>query len=193
MAKQSRKTRKKDPQEAARRNLVRAQLKMQLAQEELTLANERGMTYVEQARRKAATWLTKASRKVERQARTLTKIEEELRGLSLSASVIVAVPLVAPAYSDIATTAREAVDGGERRADSYNLLERDLNALKALRSIDTPDGVTPVEWRAAAGLSETTLTRSREVLMQYGLVQRFGPPGRGARYGLTNSGRAFEP
>jgi len=69
---------KANPQEKARRALVKAQLKLEVAQQEHTQERVRGQQEVEKARLRAQKWLAKAAQRVERRAEVVAQAEAAL-------------------------------------------------------------------------------------------------------------------
>jgi hypothetical protein len=73
---------KAKPEERARRALVKAQLKLEVAQQEHTQERVRGQQEVEKARLRAQKWLAKAAQRAERRAETVAQAEAALSALS---------------------------------------------------------------------------------------------------------------
>jgi hypothetical protein len=73
---------KAKPEEMARRVLVRAQLKLEVAQQEHTQERSRGQQEVEKARLRAQKWLAKAAQRVERRAEVVAQAEATLSALT---------------------------------------------------------------------------------------------------------------
>jgi hypothetical protein len=159
---------KKDPSEKARRKLAKAQLELNVAEEEHAQARVRGKQEVEQARLRAAKWLTKTGKRVDRRGAAVAKAEDRL------AKLLAAPEEPAPPSNDEPVSAADA----PRPA----LRVREQQALDALSSVYGADGATATEWQAAAKMSEATFLRARKELTDRGLVVRNGDARRGARY-----------
>ncbi|HEX6506543.1 MAG TPA: hypothetical protein VF221_02830 [Chloroflexota bacterium] len=168
MAKGSDKSDKGDPVQKARRKLAKAQMELSVAEEEHAQARVRGKQEIEQARLRAAKWLTKTGKRVDRRASAVAKAEERLSSM-LAAEIAAPVPGV-----------EEPADPPEN--GSVPLRGREQHALEALRSSYGEDGATATEWYAATGMSEATFLRARKELTDRGLVVRNGDARRGARY-----------
>jgi hypothetical protein len=158
---------KKDPIEKARRKLTKAQMELSVAEEEYAQARVRGKQEIEQARLRAAKWLTKTGKRVDRRAGTVAKAEARL------ATMISGEDQAPPARAE-----------PEAAADvpAPALRNREQQALDALRSVYGADGATATEWQAAAKMSEATFLRARKVLTDRGLVVRDSDARRGAHY-----------
>jgi hypothetical protein len=159
---------KKDPSEKARRKLAKAQLELSVAQEEHAQARVRGKQEVEQARLRAAKWLTKTGKRVDRRAAAVVKAEERL------AQLLATPEEAAPQSDDVQVAAPEAPKPALRL--------REQQALDALSSLYGAEGATATEWQAATKMSEATFLRARKELTDRGLVVRNGDARRGARY-----------
>jgi|SRR5579875_1497229 len=72
------KSEKKNSEELARRRLIKAQLKLEVAQGKQSQARERGQQEIDRARHKAAEWLAKATDRVQRRAREVAAAEAAL-------------------------------------------------------------------------------------------------------------------
>jgi hypothetical protein len=164
---------KRDPVEKARRRLTKAQMELSVAEEEYVQARVRGKQEVEQARLRAAKWLTKTGKRVDRRAAGVVKAEDRLASLT----------------------------GGEREASPVSrgqeantdppqpaLRSREQRALDALRSVYGTDGATATEWQVAAKMTEATFLRARKELTERGLVVRDSDARRGAHYIIQEQG-----
>jgi hypothetical protein len=202
-------SRTKDAEANARRKLADAQARLYSAQEKRTRVLQKGEQDVEQARRRAAARLEKATTVVERRAGKVARAEARLLTLQrkkgnpagLSASLAARpdlVPAAADLLEDLQSQALEEHDAEEivaldsvaaqmpaaAIADETSQSERTL--LAALRD-GFPGGATYTEWLAAAPMAKRTFLRTRRVLVDRGLVARDGA-GQGARYTVTEQG-----
>lgn len=73
MAKQS-----KDPEEKARRQLAKVQLKLQVAVEKQSQVRAKGHQEIEKARLRAAQWEAKAIQRVQRRVEAVARAEQQL-------------------------------------------------------------------------------------------------------------------
>ncbi len=172
---------KKDPIERARRKLTKAQMELSVAEEEHAQARVRGKQEIEQARLRAAKWLTKTGKRVDRRAATVTKTEDRLAALLAGEGETAAdaAPDPAAAVPDAAAAVPDAA--GDEPA-TPGLRRREQQALDALQSVYGADGATATEWQAASKMSEATFLRARKVLTDRGLVLRDSDARRGAHY-----------
>jgi hypothetical protein len=161
-------TSKKDPSDRARRKLAKAQMELSVAEEEHAQARVRGKQEVEQARLRAAKWLTKTGKRVDRRVAVVAKAEDRL------ATLATAPEEPSPQSGVLPVAAGDAPKPALRT--------REQQALDALRSVYGADGATATEWQAAAKMSEATFLRARKELTNRGLVVRSGNARRGARY-----------
>lgn len=177
---QSKQRQKKDPEQKAQRNL-------DVAQQELEQAREK---YV-QAMARADKLLEKARMRVERRTKAVSAAEAEL--LSLSPPVVETPAQSVDVLQALTPSGDHDVDliAATTVSEQDTLPERERTALSALLALDADGEVTAAEWRSASGQSETTLSRARETLLERGLVARDGPPGRGARFRVTEVGRSL--
>jgi hypothetical protein len=161
---------------------LKARQQLQQAEQLYAEAQRRGEQAIDKAHARAERWLAVAANVVGRRVAALERAEQRLRpsgpaadGDGADSSVVEVVEIAVEEPSGIIVLAgREAL------------------ALQALRQIDRDGGVTAQEWRAAAGMSGTTFSRSREALVRYGLVSPDGEPSRTTRYTLSDAGASFE-
>jgi hypothetical protein len=176
MVKQSQ---QKDPLQKAQRKLEKAQHKLELARDKYA-----------QARAQADKLLAKAEKRIEERARAVADAEVRLLSLSSPTADSPALLVEALDVAEPIAEGDEAIVPASSVADADILRERERAALAALLEMDCNEGISAAEWRSASGQTETTLGRARDVLAERGLIAREGPPGRGARYRITEEGRA---
>ncbi len=167
---------KNDPVERAQRKLTKAQMALNVAQEEHAQARVRGKQEIEQARLRAAKWLTKTGKRVDRRAASLAKAKERLDQAR------------APIEPDVAEIPDAAHPQGE---PVTTLRAREQHALDALKGIDDGRGATAGEWQAASGMTEATFLRARKELTERGIVLRDSDARRGAHYSVRTPGDAY--
>ena len=165
---------KKDATEKARRKLTKAQMELSVAEEEHAQARVRGKQEIEKARLRAAKWLTKTGKRVDRRAAGVAKAEDRLAGL------------LRP-DPDASSDSEDALSR-EEETPSTGLRTREQQALDALVSGFGDGGATATEWQAAAEMSEATFLRARKELIERGLVIRDGTARRGAHYKVQEDG-----
>jgi hypothetical protein len=157
----------KDPVDKARRKLTKAQMELSVAEEEYAQARVRGRQEIEQARLRAAKWLTKTGKRVDRRAATVAKAEDRVAILTTG---------------EDASSPESVAEATAGESAKPALRSREQRALDTLRSIHGADGATATEWHAAAQMSEATFLRARKELTDRGLVIRDSDARRGARY-----------
>lgn len=130
---------KKDAQQKAKRQLARAKLKLQIAEEKHIQARARGKQEVEEARLRAARWVAKAAQAVEQRADAMARAEvrwQEVRGGKGQTET--------PAPS---STGPVPADGGgvspEAAAETLERVESEQTAVETPGGIVLPDGVDP--------------------------------------------------
>jgi predicted HTH transcriptional regulator len=187
----AKKSRAQDPEGRAERRLVKAQLALELAQDKLAQARERGRQEVDRARLLEAKWLAKASARVERRLAAVAAAEDELRSLQPAATDTGTGDGVAAESNgnDAVAVVALAVAAGDTQTA---LGARARKALHALQQVTGDEGMTAAEWARTAGISDTTLARARNELIAAGYVSNLGQDGRGARYVVTDSGRGVD-
>ncbi|MGI8824976.1 MAG: hypothetical protein ACR2JC_04890 [Chloroflexota bacterium] len=202
---------KKDPEEKARRKLADAQLKLHVAEDRHMQAREEGKQEIEQARMRAARRLTKAGEEVEKRREQVSRAEGRLIVLTGetqssdaphtegSQDVISGPILDQDGEAEVFVTdgleaaaahvSDESPDPSTFNAGAIQLREREMRALRALHEDFGDRGANVTEWRAAAGMPNTTFARARRALLVHGLVSQDGDGARGTRYSASRLGQ----
>ena len=150
-------------------------MELSVAEEEFAQARVRGKQEIEQARLRAAKWLTRTGKRVDRRAATVSKAEERL------ATLINGEDHAGAEKADQEAATDESVPA---------LRSREKRALDALRSVYGEEGATATEWQAAAEMTEATFLRARKELTDRGLVLRDSDARRGAHYKIQEQRRS---
>lgn len=177
----------KGPEEKARRKLARAQLALEVAQEQHAQAKTWAEQVMEKARVRADTRLSKANQRVARRAEAVSRAEARLLSLQTERHQKIILPAAVEDEHPVEVMTEPGGPIVSAPGEPPELREREQRALDALRQVFRPGGVPASEWRTAAGMADTTFLRARRALMDRGLVTLNGDDARGALYVLTDS------
>jgi len=202
--------REKDATKNARRKLVDAQAKLQLAHERRARVVAKAEDKIEVVRQRETARVEKATEEVQLRQAKVARAETRVIAAESSSGSSDALYLPGPdsTPSQISTTLDgEPIGAIEVEGEASNSLivpgtegagmdervpagELDPSALRLLISLrDTfpESGAAYTEWLAVAGISKRTFLNARSKLVEHGLVVRDGK-GQGAHYRLSSTG-----